>query len=112
MNLNKNPKHHHRYSDTGRTDLIELQLSNDIQKWREKFGKPVMVTEYGADTIAGFHEVPSYIFTEEYQAELMNENFKVLRKQCMFSSSKDAIVCCVYYRHLIRCASRASSSAK
>ena len=35
-----------------------------------------MVTEYGADTIAGFHQDPAFIFTEEYQAELMAQNFR------------------------------------
>ena len=30
-------------------------------------GKPVMLTEYGADTVAGIHMEPSMVFTEEYQ---------------------------------------------
>ena len=30
-------------------------------------GKPVMLTEYGADTVAGLHMEPSMVFTEEYQ---------------------------------------------
>jgi beta-glucuronidase len=30
------------------------------------------VTEYGADTIAGFHRTPSVMFTEEYQCEFLD----------------------------------------
>jgi len=34
-------------------------------------GKPVMLTEYGADTVAGLHMEPSMVFTEEYQAIIL-----------------------------------------
>ena len=64
------------YTDTGHTELIERQIVNLIRAWREKHGKLVLVSEYGADTIHGFHELPSTIFTEEYQNELMTEYFK------------------------------------
>ncbi|XP_059084651.1 beta-glucuronidase-like [Tigriopus californicus] len=64
------------YSQTGQIDLIANAVEQDIRNWRTKFNKPVLVTEYGADTIHGFHEVPSTIFTEEYQTDLMRENFK------------------------------------
>lgn len=43
---------------------------------RQVHGKLVMVSEYGADTIHGFHEVPSTIFTEEYQTDMMLEFFE------------------------------------
>ena len=34
-----------------------------------------MLTEYGAGSVAGFHQDPGFIYTEEYQAELMTQNF-------------------------------------
>jgi len=32
-----------------------------------KYGKPIMVTEYGADTVTGIHLDPSEMFSEEFQ---------------------------------------------
>lgn len=64
------------YSETGLLELIANGTVNEVRKWNQKFGKPLIMTEYGGDTISGFHEVPSTIFTEEYQVELMKENFR------------------------------------
>lgn len=63
------------YSDPGHTELIEMQMFNDLKAWHDTHHKPLIVTEYGADTVAGFHESPSYQFTEEYQVELMTKDF-------------------------------------
>jgi len=64
------------YSDPGHTELIHRQMLADLRNWHKARGKPVMVTEYGADTVPGLHMEPSMVFTEEYQVELMRENFK------------------------------------
>ena len=45
------------YSDVGHTELIEMQIQHDLRGWHNAFDMPVIVTEYGADTIAGFHQV-------------------------------------------------------
>ena len=39
----------------GHLDIIPYQLSDDFEKWSAKYNKPVIVTEYGADSIAGLH---------------------------------------------------------
>ena len=44
--------------------------------WWEKLGKPVVLSEYGADTVAGLHGAVAEMFTEEYQVafyEAMSE---------------------------------------
>ena len=42
------------YSDTGQLEVISQQMVNDLKNWRAKFPtKPIMVTEYGSDTISG-----------------------------------------------------------
>jgi beta-glucuronidase len=47
-----------------------------MDNWRSKYpDKPVMITEYGADTISGFHTLPSFVWTEDYQTDLMENNF-------------------------------------
>lgn len=45
------------YDDPGQLDLIKRQLVNDVTFWWEKYHMPVMVTEYGADTMVGLHQV-------------------------------------------------------
>ena len=49
-------------------------MLTDLQHWKEKYPtKPLMVTEYGADTISGFHTLPSSIWTEDYQWALIEK---------------------------------------
>ncbi|CAC5378346.1 uidA [Mytilus coruscus] len=61
------------YSDCGHTELIQKQVEYDMNKWREHHNIPIIVTEYGADTVAGLHQSPSFVFTEEYQVEFLSE---------------------------------------
>ena len=52
-------------------------MEEKILGWRHRFPDiPLLITEYGADTVVGMHTLPSYIFTEEYQYELMANHFK------------------------------------
>ncbi|MBC2607077.1 beta-glucuronidase [Pelagicoccus albus] len=48
-------------------DLAEVKLEEDMREWHERFDKPVIMAEYGADTIHGFHSVTEDLFTEEFQ---------------------------------------------
>ena len=57
------------YSDHGHYELIERQLDLELTKWYKKYGKPIIFTEFGADAIAGFHQIPPVTFTEEFQCE-------------------------------------------
>ncbi len=45
------------YTDTGHTELITQQWINELHLWHKLRQKPIIVTEYGADTIAGLHKV-------------------------------------------------------
>lgn len=58
-------------------DLEAGREAMDIEmKYWEKTGKPWMITEYGADTVAGLHHATANMFTEEYQVDyykMMNE---------------------------------------
>jgi beta-glucuronidase len=63
------------YQDTGASDLIKKQLTFDLRNWFKEHNKPVMMSEYGADSVSGVHSDPSYVFTEDYQTELMMQNF-------------------------------------
>jgi len=72
------------YSNTGALDTISYSLSYDLDHWYQTFNKPLLITEYGADTIPGEHTLPSFVFTEDYQVEFMREYhnvFDVLRRR-------------------------------
>ena len=49
----------------------------ELKEW-EALGKPLMITEYGADTVAGIHNTAPVMFTEEYQLEYYKVNNRVL----------------------------------
>ena len=59
-------------------DLVsaEMRLREELDKWCS-LGKPVMFTEFGADTIAGLHDATPVMFTEEYQLEYYRMNTRV-----------------------------------
>jgi len=71
------------YVGAGKIERIYPSLKADLVKWHEKYGKPVIVTEYGADTIAGLHKLPEVIFSEEYQKRCIEENNKAM-DECDF----------------------------
>ncbi|CAG2180571.1 unnamed protein product [Oppiella nova] len=75
------------YSDCGYPQVIEKQVTTDFNNWYNQHKKPIMISEYGADTLAGIHMEPSYVFSEDYESEfLMNYHkaFDGLRKEGFF----------------------------
>uniref|UniRef100_A0A0K8SMX2 Beta-glucuronidase n=1 Tax=Lygus hesperus TaxID=30085 RepID=A0A0K8SMX2_LYGHE len=75
------------YSDPGKLEVIQPKLEAEAECWHKKHNKPVIMTEYGADTMPGLHLEPSYIWSEEFQADLFAEHFKTfdtLRKKNFF----------------------------
>ncbi|MCL5971229.1 MAG: beta-glucuronidase [Firmicutes bacterium] len=60
------------YTDSGDIEVIEMQLEKDLRRWHERFGRPILITEYGADTVSGFHQNPPVLFTEEFQCEFLS----------------------------------------
>lgn len=42
----------------------------------KKYSKPVIISEYGADTLEGLHLLPTFIWTEEFQMELFSKHFE------------------------------------
>lgn len=65
------------YSDHGHLEVIGLQVKKEMREWYEKYHKPIIMTEYGADTIAGLHKMPPVAFSEEFQCAFLNEFHKV-----------------------------------
>ena len=61
----------------GNLDAARQAITVEMEYWKEK-KKPVIITEYGADCVAGLHAVVPNMFSEEYQVEYyktMNDVF-------------------------------------
>ena len=65
------------YIATGDLKLAEMYLQGDIQGWIDRTGKPIMMTEYGADTQPGVHSIWDAAWTEEYQRDYLAMNHRV-----------------------------------
>lgn len=57
------------YTLGGQLDIARQKLENELDQVWQRFHKPIIVTEFGADTIAGYHGKPDVMWTEEYQAQ-------------------------------------------
>ncbi|KAJ8919604.1 hypothetical protein NQ315_002226 [Exocentrus adspersus] len=75
------------YDHGGDFDIVLPKIVAGAQAWHERHNKPVLVTEYGADTLEGYHSLPAFIWSEEYQNEYMSAYFQAfdkLRKEGWF----------------------------
>ncbi|OQE28654.1 hypothetical protein PENSTE_c003G01166 [Penicillium steckii] len=65
------------YSETGDLEEAEAALEKELRGWEEKFNKPIIMTEYGADTIAGLHSTLSLPWSEEFQKDMLDMYHRV-----------------------------------
>jgi len=56
-------------------------LGEEMDAIHAKYRKPLMLTEFGADTIAGFHSITDQMFTEEYQSRLLGAYIALARSK-------------------------------
>lgn len=47
-------------------------------KWTSKYNKPLIISEFGAEAVAGLHGKPDEIWTEEYQNRIFENQVKML----------------------------------
>ena len=67
------------YVQGGQLEAAKANLRTELTGWnRVQPGKPMMFTEYGADTIAGFHDTTPVMFSEEYQVACLKANHEVV----------------------------------
>jgi len=59
------------YSTSGDLASAEVALESEIAAWVAAHDKPILFTEYGADTYPGLHDVVPTPWSEEYQAEFL-----------------------------------------
>ncbi|MFA8342476.1 MAG: beta-glucuronidase [Rhodothermaceae bacterium] len=70
------------YENPGKLDEAIARMDDEMDAIAGLYGKPMIITEFGADTMAGFHSVGDQMFTEEYQSNL-------LERYCRLIESKD-----------------------
>ncbi|TDG51028.1 hypothetical protein AWZ03_002683 [Drosophila navojoa] len=68
------------YHNSGRTDMIINPMFEEALSWRQLHQKPVIVFEYGADTLEGYHTLPTFIWSEEYQTTMLSKHFQAFDK--------------------------------
>lgn len=59
------------YSDCGKLEAIAPALERSLRGFWDKFGKPILICEFGADAVAGMHSELPLMWSEEYQAEMI-----------------------------------------
>ena len=71
------------YNLSGDLDAACYALNMELDFW-EKQNKPVMITEYGADAVAGIHESVPEMFSEEFQKEYYRRQNAEFDKRSFF----------------------------
>jgi beta-glucuronidase len=69
------------YEYPGNLEYAAEILSKEMDAIYAKYKKPVLFTEFGADTIPGLHSTSTQMFTEEYQAQLLEMYIRVIRSK-------------------------------
>lgn len=59
------------YTQSGQLDKAAEALANEFASIYQQHGKPIIVSEFGADTVAGMHSQPAEMWSEEYQVEML-----------------------------------------
>lgn len=70
-------RYHGWYGAPGQIDRAAAMLRADIDALATR-GKPVFLSEFGADAMAGLHATHDQLFTEEYQADLIAAYWRVI----------------------------------
>jgi beta-glucuronidase len=65
----------------GELDKGLEQLEKELDAMWAEFKRPVMITEFGADTQAGLHGHPAVMWTEEYQAAFIRGYLEVAARK-------------------------------
>ena len=65
------------YVQGGELDKAMVSLEQELDGVWEMWHKPIIMTEFGADTMAGMHGHPDVMWTEEYQAAYIRGHLAV-----------------------------------
>ncbi|HVM71876.1 MAG TPA: beta-glucuronidase [Anaerolineales bacterium] len=69
------------YTQSGNLDEALPLFSAELDALHGMFGKPIILTEFGADALPGMHAQPPEMFSEEYQADLIERYIKLFKEK-------------------------------
>ncbi len=67
------------YEMPGEIEKAGAKLKEELLSLFKLYHKPILLSEFGADTVEGLHSTYPQLFSEEYQTDLINEYFKVIK---------------------------------
>lgn len=67
------------YAQSGDIEAGVRALSAELDEVYQTHQKPIIITEFGTDTIPGMHRMPSVMFTEEFQVEFVEAYIALFR---------------------------------
>ncbi|EJM3642734.1 beta-glucuronidase [Salmonella enterica] len=65
------------YVQSGDLEKAEIALEKELLAWQNKLHRPIIITEYGVDTLAGLHSIHSDMWSEEYQCAWLDMYHRV-----------------------------------
>jgi beta-glucuronidase len=65
------------YALGGQLGIARQKLEAELDHVWDRWHKPIIMTEFGADTIAGYHGKPNVMWTEDYQADYIRFHMEV-----------------------------------
>ncbi|HUF09692.1 MAG TPA: glycoside hydrolase family 2 TIM barrel-domain containing protein [Rhodothermales bacterium] len=69
------------YTDPAQLELAARQLDRELDALYDRYAKPVIVTEFGADTVEGQHATTAQMFTEEFQQAFLMTYSRVIESK-------------------------------
>lgn len=68
------------YVDHFDLESAEKHLDAEMKAWTSQYNVPIVITEYGADTLPGAHSIHGLPWSEEYQTAFLDTNHRVFDK--------------------------------
>jgi beta-glucuronidase len=68
------------YEDHADLDNARIHLEAELKGWTDKYNVPIVITEYGADTLSGGHSIHNLPWSEEYQSAFLDANHEIFDK--------------------------------
>ena len=68
------------YEDHSDLPNAAIHFEAELKGWTEKYSVPFIITEYGADTLAGGHSIHNLPWSEEYQSAYLDMSHSVFDK--------------------------------
>jgi len=69
------------YTEPVDLDFAAQRIEDELDAIFERHGKPIIMTEFGADTVEGYHATNAQLFTEEFQTAFLMTYAEVLESK-------------------------------